>query len=269
MVEHSTADRPIPGSIPGFVLQYKDEKGGCGFFIQSCGKIYTETAILCGGICLYINAPVWLQLYDSYINYILPILLIPLCSITLLCRFVKQKQRLQQNVTWRQCRKMIIQITLISAVYMIFDLPAVIVFVVQVSGHPTFGNDIWFPYLARMTLVPSIMIPFVTLLALPKLKMKLGNLCFWKHNQRAVFPGNSSIAIAITVVISCLSIVTGDGGCGCIFFFRIYNLTHTHAHTLNSSMNLVIDVTYSYNTGSYSDIGNVNHFEIKVTGYII
>ncbi|CAF1199980.1 unnamed protein product [Adineta ricciae] len=37
----------------------------------------------------------------------------------------------------------------------------------------------------------------------------------------------------------------------------------------NLSMNLVIDVTYSYNTGSYPEQGNVNHFEIKVTGYII
>jgi hypothetical protein len=37
----------------------------------------------------------------------------------------------------------------------------------------------------------------------------------------------------------------------------------------NRSMNLVIDVTYSYNTGSYEGCGNVNHFEIKITGYII
>ncbi|CAF1310317.1 unnamed protein product [Adineta ricciae] len=163
-----------------------------GIFIQSCGQIYTESTILCGGICLYIDAPVWLQLYDSYIDYILPILLIPVCSITLVCRFLRQKQRLQQNVTWRQCRKMIIQITLISTVYMIFDIPAVIVFIVQVSGYSTFGSNIWFPYLARMTLVPSIIIPFATLLALPKLKDKLRNLCSWKHNQRAVFPGSTT-----------------------------------------------------------------------------
>lgn len=37
----------------------------------------------------------------------------------------------------------------------------------------------------------------------------------------------------------------------------------------NPSNNLVIDVTYSYNTGTYPDLGNVNHYEIKVTGYII
>jgi hypothetical protein len=37
----------------------------------------------------------------------------------------------------------------------------------------------------------------------------------------------------------------------------------------NPSHNLVIDVTSSYNTGSYLEHGNVNHFEIKITGYII
>jgi len=37
----------------------------------------------------------------------------------------------------------------------------------------------------------------------------------------------------------------------------------------NPSNNLVIDVTSSYNTGSYLEHGNVNHFEIKITGYII
>ncbi|CAF0981921.1 unnamed protein product [Adineta steineri] len=37
----------------------------------------------------------------------------------------------------------------------------------------------------------------------------------------------------------------------------------------NLSMNLIINVTCSHNTGTYTDSGNVNHFEIKVTGYII
>ena len=37
----------------------------------------------------------------------------------------------------------------------------------------------------------------------------------------------------------------------------------------NSTTNLVIDITNSYNTGSYQNHGNVNHFEITVTGYIL
>ncbi|UJR19792.1 hypothetical protein I4U23_022926 [Adineta vaga] len=161
-------------------------------FIYSCGQNFVITAIRCGSICLYINAPQWLQLYDSYVNYTLPVLLIPICSVTLLSRFIKQKRRLQQNVTWRQSRKMIIQITLISTVYIVFDLPAIIVFIVQSSGYPTFGNTIWSPFLTRMTLIPSIILPFATLLALPRSKEKLARLCFWTHNRRAVLPGTTT-----------------------------------------------------------------------------
>lgn len=39
--------------------------------------------------------------------------------------------------------------------------------------------------------------------------------------------------------------------------------------TPNSLPNLVIDITSSYNTGTYDNHGNVNYFQIKVTGYIV
>jgi hypothetical protein len=37
----------------------------------------------------------------------------------------------------------------------------------------------------------------------------------------------------------------------------------------NPSSNLVINVTSSYNTGTFGSQGNLNHFEIKITGYIV
>jgi len=37
----------------------------------------------------------------------------------------------------------------------------------------------------------------------------------------------------------------------------------------NQSMNLIIDITSSYNTGSYTDQGNTNYFQIQITGYIV
>ncbi len=157
-------------------------------FFYSCGQVYDATVVLCGSICLYVDAPNWLQLYDSYVDYTSPILLITICSGALLFRFIKQKQRMQQVVTWRHCRKMTVQLAMVSAAYIIFALPAVIVFIVQSSGYPTFGSDASYPYLARMTLVPAIIVPFGTLLALPKLKDKLWALCIWKHNRRAVHP---------------------------------------------------------------------------------
>ncbi|CAF1010691.1 unnamed protein product [Adineta steineri] len=158
-------------------------------FLHSCGQTYVTTKIRCGSICLYIDAPNWLQQYDSYIDYVLPVLLIGICSITLLFRYIRQKQRMQQAVTWRRCRKMTLQLVLVSAVYNICDLPAIIVFIIQSSGNPTFASNIWSPFLTRLTLIPSIIVPFAVLLALPELKRKLLALCIWKRNQRIIVPG--------------------------------------------------------------------------------
>ncbi|CAF1010674.1 unnamed protein product [Adineta steineri] len=102
---------------------------------------------------------------------------------------VEQKQRMQQGVTWRRCRKMTLQLVLVSAVYNICDLPAIIVFIIQSSGYPTFASNIWSPFLTRLTLIPSIIVPFAVLLALPELKRKLLALCIWKRNQRVIVPG--------------------------------------------------------------------------------
>ncbi|CAF1523810.1 unnamed protein product, partial [Didymodactylos carnosus] len=57
---------------------------------------------------------------------------------------------------------------------------------------------------------------------------------------------------------------------------RTYNCHGTRHHqelfvpwdTAINSSNLVIDVSYARNTGSYRNHGNLNWFEIKITGYI-
>ncbi|UJR11567.1 hypothetical protein I4U23_015747 [Adineta vaga] len=112
----------------------------------------------CEPICLYINVPLWLKFYDSYVNYIAPVLLIAICSLTLLLRFIKQKQRIQQAVLWRHCRKITFQLVLVSSAYNIFDLPSILISIVQTSGYPTFASNIYSPFLTRMTLVPSIIL---------------------------------------------------------------------------------------------------------------
>ncbi|CAF0816914.1 unnamed protein product [Adineta steineri] len=83
---------------------------------------------------------------------------------------------------------MTIQLTLVSTTYLIFDLPYVIIFLVQSCGYPDFGSDIIMPYIASLTYVPAIVLPYATLLALPGLKQKFRNLFFWKRHQRQIVP---------------------------------------------------------------------------------
>ncbi|CAF1361144.1 unnamed protein product [Adineta steineri] len=157
-------------------------------FLYPCDEDFDSTSLLCGGICFYATIPNWFLVYDSFVDYTIPILLIVVFSISLLLRFIRQKQRLQQAVTWRQCRKMTIQLTLVSATYLMFDLPYVIIFLVQSCGYPNFASNIIQPYVASLTYVPAIVLPYATLLTLPGLKQKLRSLFFWKRHQRQIVP---------------------------------------------------------------------------------
>ena len=153
-------------------------------FLLPCNRTYINTHNQCGSPCFYEVVPTWFNLYDSLINYTFPILLIVVFSFTLFLRFSKQRQRLQQAVTWRQSRKMLIQLCMVSATYLLFDLPYVIIFIVREIGFPTFGDNILSPYIMRLTYVPGIIVPFATLIGLPGLKQKVHSLFIWKRNVR-------------------------------------------------------------------------------------
>lgn len=155
-------------------------------FIYPCNRIFNKMSVRCGTICYLNVASFWFIYYDSLANYIIPILLIAVFSGVLILRFLRQKQRLQQAVRWRECRKMIIQLSLVSISYLIFDLPYIIIVIVQSSGYPNFGNDILTPYISRLVYVPAIVLPYATLLSLSKLREKLRALLIWNRYRQTI-----------------------------------------------------------------------------------
>ena len=155
-------------------------------FIYPCDRVFVNTSIRCGSICYFNFAPIWFIYYDSLANYIIPILLIAFFSTVLILRFLRQRHRLKQAARWRQCRKMIIQLTLVSLSYLVFDLPYIIIVIVQSSGYPDFGSSILTPYISRLTYVPPIVLPYATLLSLSRVKQKLYALLIWKRNRQLI-----------------------------------------------------------------------------------
>ena len=144
-----------------------------------------------GSPCFYDVVPNWFNLYDSFVNYTIPIILIALLNLSLFIRFIRQKQRLRRTVTGCQCRKMLIQLLLVSATYIIFDLPYVIIFIVRLIDFTTFGDAVLSPYIMRLTLVPCVVVLYATLLGLSELKRKLKALCTWKRSRRGIMPTNT------------------------------------------------------------------------------
>jgi hypothetical protein len=78
------------------------------------------------------------------------------------------------------------QLVGISVIYLVFDLPYIIIVIVQWSAIPNFGNNVVAPYVIDLTYVPAIVLPFAILVTLPELKKKLYSLAIFKKNRRAV-----------------------------------------------------------------------------------
>ncbi|CAF4154875.1 unnamed protein product, partial [Adineta steineri] len=53
---------------------------------------------------------------------------------------------------------------------------------------PNFGSEIITPYISHLVYVPPIVVPYATLLSLPRLKYKLRSLLIWKRNRRIIAP---------------------------------------------------------------------------------
>ncbi|CAF1589411.1 unnamed protein product [Adineta ricciae] len=157
-------------------------------FIYPCHMAYDDKTIRCGSLCYLKSAPIWFFYYDILTHYVVPVLLVAVFSAILILRFLKQRSRLKRATKWRQCRKMIIQLGLVSISYIVFDLPYIIIVIVQSSGHPEFGHKILSPYISHMVYVPAIIVPYAILLSLPRLKQKLRVLLFWKRTRRIISP---------------------------------------------------------------------------------
>lgn len=155
-------------------------------FIYPCKPTYDATSDLCGGLCYRRTVPAWYIWYESFVNYTIPILLIAVLGIFLILRVISQKHRSRQAFRWRRYRKMVFQLLLMLSVYLICDLPYIVIIIVRWSGIPTFGSNVLTPYISHLTYVPAIILPYAILLTLPELKQKLHSLMIWKTNRRLV-----------------------------------------------------------------------------------
>ncbi|CAF0849305.1 unnamed protein product [Adineta steineri] len=154
-------------------------------FFYPCERIYDGTQTLCGDACF------WGSISDSFAQYmsiahdIMPIVIIVVFGAALLLRIIIQKRCLRQVNEWRKYRKMIIQFIFISSTFVIFYLPYTVVDFVKALGFSSFGINV-IQYFLPLTNVPSIALPYATLITLPGLKQKLFALTICKAKQNTI-----------------------------------------------------------------------------------
>jgi hypothetical protein len=135
--------------------------------IYQCENFFDYSSLLCGPICY--NNVTWLSSFDWITNILLPSLLIPFASISLLGRVLIQAKKMRRTLNWRSTRKMTMQLMIISTLYFIFWSPLALVSLVRIYFNPTFIDDVTYYYLYYTPYLVQLFMPFVCIACLPEM----------------------------------------------------------------------------------------------------
>ena len=103
-------------------------------FFPPCETFHDYVEPWCGYPCYYGEAS--LGSYDGIVNYFLPIFLIIIFNLALVIRYIRQKQRANQEFQWRKYRRMILQLLSVSLLLLIFFVPMVSLLLAHAIGLP-------------------------------------------------------------------------------------------------------------------------------------
>ncbi len=105
----------------------------------NCTTIWNFNFLNCGYPCYFTTNS--LGQFDFIFNIAFPILMIIVANLTLIIRIIYRKISHHQGINWKRHRKMVIQLWIISSLYMAFWLPLVIMQTIQVTVMPSFMID--------------------------------------------------------------------------------------------------------------------------------
>jgi hypothetical protein len=159
-----------------------------------CNNEFYYTQFVCGyPLCYYERHLV--AMWDVIVNDMIPTIIIIVCSITLLLRFLYQKTRMHQPIHWRKHRKMAIQLLSISALYLVIYIPEMLMEFIHLCGvNEDVGAD--FVLYAKFFMVyGNILLPFVCVGSMPELITKIKSICScWRRQARIVGPETVTVS---------------------------------------------------------------------------
>ncbi|CAF1570228.1 unnamed protein product [Adineta steineri] len=138
-----------------------------------CTTEWDFNTVLCGSPCYFTD--VSLSQFDFNFDLVIPIIIIMLANVTLVIRVIYQKISRQQVINWRHHRKMVLQLWIISSLYIGFWLPNIITILVQITILPSFMDEQLETMEFIVYFIP-LLLPMVCLTALPELIKKVKNI---------------------------------------------------------------------------------------------
>ena len=123
--------------------------------------------------------------WDLIVHQVVPTLIIVIFSVGLIVRVIWQKRRLNQAVSWRKHRKMMIQLISISCVYVVFNFPwTFLVFAFQYGLSPDAAN-VPLLYAGYLYYYVIFVFPFACCGSLPELRTQFINIIFCCRKRQA------------------------------------------------------------------------------------
>jgi hypothetical protein len=137
-------------------------------FYPSDGTQWDFTASGCGYANCYLLYDKVLATFDWTVDNGLPIIVIFLANLTLVIRVIKQKYRRQRVVNWQNQRRMTLQLTSISSLYLLAWSPSIVIAVMQQFISATFAAQIQTDYTMDLIYLVCLLLPWLCLGLLPE-----------------------------------------------------------------------------------------------------
>ena len=144
-------------------------------FLSNCQNIDPSIATLSFYPCAYVNSGT-LYLYEVIANQIAPVFLVVIASVILLIRVIWQKYRIHQEVRWRQHRRMTIQLSSISLLYLLFPAPYCSVVLLNLVGVSISGISSLIDTLAPVIYYVTLLHPVVCFFSMTELQKVVSRL---------------------------------------------------------------------------------------------
>jgi hypothetical protein len=141
-------------------------------FIHQCVSYYDYTQLLCKWPCYFDNQN-WSNI-DLFFNNYTPLFTIPIfCSTIYIRMIIKRRSMKQQRFKWRRDKKLVLQIWILSTLYLAMWMPLQLSRLIDLYWIPTFLLQAQIDYMYLFPYLIHIVYPYLVLFVLHGEKFKL------------------------------------------------------------------------------------------------
>jgi len=133
-------------------------------FIYQCDPTYDYTQLLCTWPCYFYNQQ-WANI-DLFFNNYTPLFSIPVfCTIIYVRIFIQRRHMRQQRFKWRRDKKLVLQLWILSSLYLSMWMPIQLTGLINLYWLPTFLLQAQIDYMYLFPYLIHIVYPYIVLLS--------------------------------------------------------------------------------------------------------